>query len=154
PSKKKLERGRVVTWTRSLSFDPETLWSPERFEQEFPSSLNGGGTTSGATGTADESSIPADTLRVICEGVEDDADRSYVFYNVVKVLKEDGWTLAGIITLLDRYPKGIASKYRGRLQREVERIWAKLDKGANKRRATPDKIKIQSQKEFLADFKP
>jgi hypothetical protein len=44
----------------------------------------------------------------------------------VKVLKGDGWTVAGIVTLLDHYPNGIASKYRGRLQREVERIWDKL----------------------------
>src|SRR5262249_6108850 len=36
PSKKKRERGRVVVSTRSLGFDPETLWNPERFEQEFP----------------------------------------------------------------------------------------------------------------------
>src|SRR5262249_3253274 len=60
---------------------------------------------------------------------EDDEDRSYVFYNVVMALKDDGWTLTGAVTLLDRYPKGIAEKYRGRLQREVERIWTKLARG-------------------------
>jgi len=39
PGKKKLERGRVITPTHSLGFDPETLWTPERIEQEFqPSS--------------------------------------------------------------------------------------------------------------------
>lgn len=45
PTKAKLERGRVVTPTRSLGFDPETLWNPERFEQEFPATTrttNGG----------------------------------------------------------------------------------------------------------------
>src|SRR5262245_54983306 len=36
PSKKKLERGRIITGTRTLSFDPETLWTPARLEQEFP----------------------------------------------------------------------------------------------------------------------
>jgi hypothetical protein len=36
PGKKKLERGRIVTETRMLGFDPETLWTPERLEQEFP----------------------------------------------------------------------------------------------------------------------
>src|SRR5262249_14366543 len=35
PGKKKLERGRIVTGTRMLGLD-DTLWTPERFEQEFP----------------------------------------------------------------------------------------------------------------------
>jgi hypothetical protein len=143
PNKKKQAQGRVVTPTHSLGFDPETLWTPERFEQEFPPSpdpkINGGGgqTNSMAAGTAsaiDESSIPTDTLRVIHDGVEDDADRSDAFWNVMMVLKEDGWTLNGIFTLLDRYPKGIASKYRGRLQREVERTWNKLARPSQARR--------------------
>jgi hypothetical protein len=137
PSKKKQERGRTeIVPTSVRGFDPETLYTPESFEQEFPLSpdpkINGGGQTNGAaTGTAstiDEATIAADTLRIIREGVEDDEDRSYVFYNVVMALKADGWTAPGIFTLLDRYPKGIASKYRGRLQREVERTWAKLDR--------------------------
>jgi len=138
PFKKKQERGRTeIVPTSVRGFDPEMLYTPESFEQEFPPSpdpkINGGGQTNGAaTGTAstiDEATIAADTLRIIREGVEDDEDRSYVFYNVVMALKADGWTAPGIFTLLDRYPKGIASKYRGRLQREVERTYAKLDRG-------------------------
>jgi hypothetical protein len=138
PSKKKQARGRTeIVPTSVRGFDPETLYTPESFEQEFPPSpdpkINGGGPTNGAaTGTAstiDEATIAADTLRIIREGVEDDEDRSYVFYNVVMALKADGWTAPGIFTLLDRYPKGIASKYRGRLQREVERTWEKLARG-------------------------
>jgi AAA domain len=126
PNKKKIERGRVVTPTRSLGFDPETLWTPERFKQEFPDiKTNGGGQANGAVGAADEANIPADTMRVIRDGVQDGA-RSNAFWNVVKMLKEDGWTLAGIVRLFDRFPNGIASKYRGRLQREVERVWNKL----------------------------
>jgi len=154
PNKTKLERGRVITPTRSLGFDPETLWTPERFEQDFPAPaepIRDGTSSEGGTGPADESSIPADTLRIIREGVEDDADRSYVFYNVVRALKEDGWALTGIITLLDRYPKGIASKYRGRLQREVERIWAKLGNGEKKQPSLTD-ITLLSKADFLAGF--
>ena len=116
PGKKKLARGRIVTPTHGLGFDPETLEGPEHFEQEFPTNGGGGGQANGA-GTADESGVPTDTMRVIREGVEDGA-RSSAFWNVVKVLKGDGWTVAGIVTLLDHYPNGIASKYRGRLQRE------------------------------------
>ena len=127
PSKAKRDRGRVVTPTRSLGFDPETLWTPERFEQEFPIT-NGGGGEQGGGGTFDESTIPTDTMRVIRDGVEDGA-RSTAFWNVIKTLKGDGWTITGIVTLLERFPNGIASKYRGRLQREVERVWAKLDGG-------------------------
>jgi hypothetical protein len=144
PNKAKQARGRTeIVPTRVLGFDPETLWTPESFEQEFPSApepkINGGGgqtngTAAGTASTADESSIPADTLRVIRDGVEDDEDRSDAFWNVMMVLKEDGWTLVGIVTLLDRYPKGIAEKYRGRLQREVERIWAKLARGPSQAR--------------------
>src|SRR5262249_16045131 len=35
PGKKKLDRGRVITPTNSHAFDPKTLWTPERIEQEF-----------------------------------------------------------------------------------------------------------------------
>src|SRR5262249_3488529 len=139
PSEKKQERGRTDVMPTSVrGFDPETLYTPESFEQEFPPSpdpkINGGagqanGAATGTASTTDEATIAADTLRIIREGVEDDEDRSYVFYNVVMALKADGWTSAGIFALLDRYPKGIASKYRGRLQREVERTWAKLARG-------------------------
>jgi len=155
PGKKKLERGRVITPTHSLGFDPGTLWTPERFEQDFPAPaepISGGTSSEGGTGSADESTIPADTLRVIREGVEDDADRSYIFYNVVKALNEDGWALTDIFTLLDRYPKGIASKYRGRLQREVERIWAKLGERREQKPAPTNLPAILSQKDFLAGY--
>jgi hypothetical protein len=125
PNKKKIERGRTITPTRSLNFDPDTLWTPERFEQEFPATPppNGG---KGTAPEPDEANIPEDTMRVIRDGVEG-ADRSLAFWNVIKVLKRDGYTIAGIIALLERYPNGIAGKYRGRLHREVERAWAKLD---------------------------
>jgi AAA domain len=70
--------------------------------------------------------VPADTMRVIRDGVPSGADRSHAFWNVLVVLKADGWTVDGIVALLDRYPNGIAAKYRGRLQREVERVFSKI----------------------------
>jgi AAA domain/RepB DNA-primase from phage plasmid len=150
PGKKKLERGRVTTPTRSLGFDSETLWTPERFEQEFPDTkTNGGGDQANGAATTDESNIPADTLRVIREGVEDGA-RSSAFWNVVKVLKADGWTITGIVTLLDRFPNGIAVKYRGRLQREVERVWAKLNGGQQQQQPQQQQPKSLSLKFFDA----
>jgi len=129
PNKKKRDRGRVVSPTRTLwsdEVDELPVWTPERLEQEFPITNGGGG--GGGTGTFDDSAIPTDTMKVIRDGVEDGA-RSNAFWNVIKALKGDGWTITGIVTLLERFPNGIANKYRGRLQREVERIWAKLDGG-------------------------
>jgi AAA domain len=140
PNKKKRERGRVITSTRSLGFDPECLWNPERFEQEFPATARPTG--NGGAEANDEPSIPADTMRVIREGVEDGA-RSSAFWNVVKVLKGDGWTISGIVTLLDRFPNGIANKYRGRLQREVERVWAKLNGAPQQQQQQPKKFPIE-----------
>jgi hypothetical protein len=142
PNKKKRERGRVVTPTRSLGFDLKTLWNPNRLKLEFPDlkTNGGGGAQAYGAGTADESTIPADTMKVIREGVEDGA-RSSAFWNVVKVLKEDRWTITGIVTLLDRYPNGIASKYRGRLQREVERVWNKL--GGGPKQPQPKNLPIE-----------
>jgi hypothetical protein len=157
PNEKKVARGRIVTWTRSLGFDPATLWTPESFEQEFPAPApkitNGSGNGQQVDEEPDENHIAADTMHVIREGVDDGADRSYIFYNVVKALKDDGWTLTGIVTLLEQYPKGIAAKYRGRLQREVERIWAKLNRGKPPP-PTPSTLTVQSQADFLADFVP
>jgi hypothetical protein len=161
PNEKKVARGRIVTWTRSLGFDPASLWTPESFEQEFPApapKIAASQTTNGSGSgqqveEPDENHIAADTLHVIREGVEDDADRSYIFYNVVKALKDDGWTPTGIVTLLEHYPKGIASKYRGRLQREIERILTKLNKG-KPTPTTPGTLTVQSQTDFLADFVP
>jgi hypothetical protein len=124
PGKKKLERGRIVTWTRSLGFDPETLWTPERFEQEFPATNGGGGAPTAETG--DETNIPADTMRFIRDGVGAERDRSYVFWNVVIALKRLGWTVDGITNLFEQYPDGIAKKYEGRLRQEVERCYGKI----------------------------
>src|SRR5262249_10584445 len=126
PGKKKRERGRVVTWTRSLGFDPETLWTPERIEQEFPATkptTNGGDHANGA-GTASETNIPADTLREIQS--QDAGKRGTRFWNVMIVLKSLGYTIDGIVALFERYPDGIAAKYRGRLRHQVETVWAKL----------------------------
>jgi DNA-binding Lrp family transcriptional regulator len=123
PGKKKRERGRIVTWTRSLGFDPETLWTFERFEQEFPATERGTNGGDG-TGTASEADIPAEVMDAI-QSMEK-GGRGQVLWNVVKTLKEDGWTVAAIVALLDKYPNGLAAKFRGRLQREVERVYDKI----------------------------
>jgi hypothetical protein len=52
--------------------------------------------------------------------------RGQVLWNIVRTLKEDGWTVTAIVALLAKYPDGLAAKFRGRLQREVERVYDKI----------------------------
>src|SRR5262249_29897555 len=134
PGKKKRERGRIITPTQGLGFDPETLETVERCEQEFPATApktngSGGGQTNGAAAEADESSIPADHLKEI--QAQDPGKRGTRFWNIMIVLKERGFTIDGIVALFERYPDGIAAKYRGRLRHQVETVWAKLDKNGS-----------------------
>jgi hypothetical protein len=131
PNKKKCERGRVTVATRLVEFDPETLWTPKLLLKAFPRAKikpNGGSDPAGGGAQPDEGNIPADTLRIIRNGVEKEF-RSDAFFGVVWTLKARGWTLDHIVALLEKYHGGIASKYLGRLQHEVERIYHKLDQG-------------------------
>jgi AAA domain len=73
----------------------------------------------------DEIDIPADTLRVIREG--DDDKRSNVFWNCVLVLHRLDFTVDDAVALFEKYPTGIAKKYRGRLRAQVEGVYARLN---------------------------
>jgi hypothetical protein len=75
----------------------------------------------------DEETLPSDLLALIRDGVPDSEDRSAQFHRVVKWLKKLGWPVDDIITLLDKYPGGIANKYDGRLAKEVRRSYGKPD---------------------------
>jgi hypothetical protein len=121
PNKKKLERGRIVTWTRAVEFDPERLWNAEQIEQAFPREPKPGQ----GGGGGERKDIPADTMRVIRDGVGE-GQRSTAFFNVVLALKRLGFDVESVIDLLEQHPDGIARKYEGRLRQEVERIWRKL----------------------------
>jgi hypothetical protein len=127
PSKKKIERGRVTVPTQLIEFDPEVLWTSDEIEAAFPLTErkdDGAGASTGQ-GAGDETSIPDETLKVIRDGVAANADRSHAFWNVILVLKQDGWSIDAIVALLEKYPAG-ARKYRGRLRREVERVYNKI----------------------------
>src|SRR5262249_1243071 len=79
-----------------------------------------------------ENDIPADTMRVIRDGPKPGGskrDRSLAFFNVMIALKRLGFTVEGILELLERYSEGIAKKYEGRLQQEVERAYNKISVG-------------------------
>jgi hypothetical protein len=72
-----------------------------------------------------EASIPPDTMRCIRDGVDQPA-RSDVFWNCCLVLHRLAFTIDGAVALLEKYPNGIAAKYRGRLRNQVETIFRKL----------------------------
>src|SRR5262249_59317301 len=84
---------------------------------------------SSSSPTPTEADIPSDTMRVIRDGPTkgNARDRSLAFFNVMIVLKELGFTVEGILELLERYPEGVAKKYEGRLRREIERTYDKID---------------------------
>jgi hypothetical protein len=130
PSPKKIQRGRVIVPTRLVEFDPEILWTPEDIEQAFPLSDSPRDDGGGKGEQADETDVPADTMKAIRNGVADGRDRSHVFWNVVVALKRLGFTPNGIVDLLERYPDGIAKKYEGRLRQEVERAYNKIRGGS------------------------
>jgi hypothetical protein len=126
PNKKKRERGRITVPTQLKDFSPEVLWTSELLKEAFPLSREPEGSGGGGGGAQpDESNIPADTLKVIRDGV-DDGLRSHAFWNVIRTLKDCGFSVDGVIALLEKYPGGIARKYIGRLRQEVERVYNKL----------------------------
>jgi hypothetical protein len=101
----------------------------------------------------DEDNIPADTMYVICAGVEDNKLRSSAFWNVMIVLKRRGFTVDGIIALLEKYPDGIAKKYYGRLRDEVGHVYGKI-KNEQAAQSLPSEISFVSQADFLKGFVP
>jgi len=128
PGRKKQERGRTNTPTRILAFDPEVLSTRERFQQDFPGleqKTNGGGSAPHAA-EPDDVNIPSDTMAVIRGDGPPIEKRGIAFWNVVLVLKELGFTVDGVLAILERHPEGIAKKYRGRLWRETKRAFDKI----------------------------
>jgi hypothetical protein len=51
--------------------------------------------------------------------------RSGFFQMIVNELFKEGWPLEQIEALFERYPEGLAARYRGRLSKEVSRSFAK-----------------------------
>jgi len=135
PSKKKRERGRTETHMTSLLSGTPRAWAVEELERVFPAAVekktNGGGN---GQGTFDEGSIPRAVMDAIQKG-EEKGKRSHSFYWVIARLKKLGWTIAGIVSLLEKYPRGIAQKYEKRLEKEVARIFKKVETD-NARRLT------------------
>jgi hypothetical protein len=124
---KKRERGRVDGPTRKEAFDPAVVATPEMIEAAFPEPEQAtNGADEGAPGGGDEAAIPADTMAIIRGDGPPVADRSHALWNVIIVLKRMGFTVDGVIAILERHPRGVAAKYVGRLRHETARAYAKI----------------------------
>ena len=122
------------------------IWTEEEFERVFsPASVSPGpakpngaqrsqGGNAGAIDEIDEGALTDDLREWIRDGEPaGSGKRSTTFFVVVRELKKLGYSAEAIFDLFERYPDGIAQKYlddansgsRERLQREVERAYAK-----------------------------
>jgi hypothetical protein len=70
------------------------------------------------------SALPDELKALIRDGVVI-GKRSDQFHHAVGWLKGEGWTADEIVALLRKYPKGIASKYVGRIKKEIQRSFDK-----------------------------
>jgi hypothetical protein len=127
PNKTKQARGRTsVQPTSILEFD-DRLWTLRELARAFPRETRQCADRGNGEGElAELGEIPPDTMRAIRDGVAD-GRRSDVFFNVMIVLERLGYTAAGALALLEAHPNGIAQKYVGRLQHEIERVFDKLN---------------------------
>jgi hypothetical protein len=78
-----------------------------------------------AVDVIDVHSLPPE-LRALVRGGAREGHRSDQFHHAVGWLKDLGHSLPQVFELLQRHPQGIAEKFAGRLQQEVERCWVKL----------------------------
>jgi hypothetical protein len=75
------------------------------------------------------SSLPYELCDVIVHGQiggQPVEHRGKEFFRVVRYLKACNHTVAEVLALLNAYPEGIAAKFAGRLETEVNRAWGKL----------------------------
>src|SRR5262249_47294904 len=91
-------------------------------------------------GAADQATLPDELLKDIREGgvgKKNDKSRSALFQSVVDQLKRRHWSIEAIIELFERYPNGVAAKYKKRLRNEVERSYGKASAGPTASAAAP-----------------
>jgi hypothetical protein len=123
PGKAKRKRGRVLVEPTKIVEQSEACLDPAAFADDRNTGAADADTNTGADG--DETGLPADLLQLVRDGVAAGEDRSAAFHSVVARLKKRHWSVEAIISLLEKYPNGIAAKYIGRLREEVERSYGK-----------------------------
>jgi hypothetical protein len=78
------------------------------------------------TGKWARGGMTVDLFKLISEGVAE-PERSDRFFDTIAWLRRLDWTADAIVGLLEKHPGGIAAKYEGRLRKEVERAYAKVE---------------------------
>jgi hypothetical protein len=90
--------------------------------------------TTSSTMVPQRSKVPTPRLRALVEDGDDkhgkrilEGDRSEQFHHAVGWLKDKGWSFDDIVAYLQQYPDGIAAKYKGRIEQEVQRSFDKCE---------------------------
>ncbi len=135
-TKTKRERGRYISNTRIVEHTGKT-YAAEYLREIFkpaPGAETRDDSESHDSGDFEsrawvkEDLLPFELRNLIMYGVaSDDDDRSAKFFGVVKSLKKKFWPLDAIVALFEKYPDGIASKYKGRIREETKRVWDKIE---------------------------
>jgi hypothetical protein len=139
PNEAKRKRGRVTVEATKIVEHSGKLWSLEKLLEAFPPIKPHGNRdcrdSADYASPFDEAMLPADLLDLIRNGVEK-GFRSEKFHWVVAQLKKRHWSAEAITALFEKYPDGIAQKYAGRIDAEVERSYEKVSESG----AAPEKL--------------
>jgi hypothetical protein len=136
PSLAKRARGRITVEPTRIFEQTGRLWDPDELLEAFRSAAASSTTavpSLSASSAADETTLPDELLKDIRDGgvgKKNDKSRSALFQSVINQLKRRNWGVEAIIELLEKYPNGIAAKYKKRLRKEVERSYGKTMGGA------------------------
>jgi putative DNA primase/helicase len=141
PDAKKMARGRYVAAVLMIEHSGK-LYTADELRETFKSTPEAGkrkrddGHSQGygegedyfqSRAWAREDALPTELRATITKGVDDDEDRSKEFFKVVSQLKRKFWPLDSIVALFEKYPDGIALKYKGRVREEAKRCWDKIE---------------------------
>lgn len=129
PNAKKIAKGRtpaqayiveeLTDWTRSYELAAfDHLPRAPQPEQRKAAPIK-------TDGPPREHKPVADHIMDIVERGAPEGERSHAFFDVMKHLKGNGYTIHEAYELLDRNPSGIAAKYDDRLFTEIERVYSK-----------------------------
>jgi RepB DNA-primase from phage plasmid len=153
PSRAKRARGRIVVEPTAIALEPpDRPWEDTELlahiavpvlDQQSGSAapaqpVDGPAETPPSDRiTEAEATLPDDLLEIIRNGAAPGVDRSELFHKVIANLERRNWTTDAIVELFERYPDGIAEKYRGRVRQEVERSYGKVAVGPKPAASAP-----------------
>ena len=137
PNRAKQERGRFEVHPTRIIEHSGVTHSADELRAAYPAPKKEQRTagTSGTNGTNGEGvdwqeavkDFPEDLRTLIEKGAQPGEDRSARFHSAVGQLKRRYWNADNILAYFDKYPKGIAEKYDGRMRKEVDRSFERTD---------------------------